>query len=257
MEHGGQVIVQVNDAALFAGSDDQSQIAVFSQLVEGTADRGTGNTPAFRQFGIADKWLAGAAAVVDHRPLIRAPHPFVPVHRMQPQVEKNVQFGAFPHADQFVQDGNREEEKAGILLTGSIIVKYRVAFLPGGNFKLNDPPAGQQAEGDIVLLLQAFQQLKSLRGPLQSQLGCQVVQGTDPFAGADEVGCALNAPVRETEINEGTEYDIIKKTGTSMRMEVPVCDQGLNEFSVNPAAWIVHQLLEFQLIFWHIHLPPA
>lgn len=61
----------------------------------------------------------------------------------------------------------------------------------------------------------------------------------------DKIRRALDALIGRTEIGKGTKDDIIKKTGASMGMEAPVCDQGLDKFSVNPAAGIVHQLFEF------------
>ena len=77
------------------------------------------------------------------------------------------------------------------------------------------------------------------------QPGRQVGEGADPFAGVDKIRRALDALIGRTEIGEGTKDDIIKKTGASTGMETPVCDQGLDEFPVNPAAGIVHQLFEF------------
>lgn len=38
----------------------------------------------------------------------------------------------------------------------------------------------------------------------------------------------------------------MKKTGTSVCADVPVCNQGLYEFSVNAASWIVHELFYFK-----------
>jgi len=35
-------------------------------------------------------------------------------------------------------------------------------------------------------------------------------------------------------------------------LDTPVCDQGLDKFTVDTAVWVVHKLLDFKLIFGHL-----
>jgi len=75
-------------------------------------------------------------------------------------------------------------------------------------------------------------------------------QGADPFAGVDGVTDTVQPAVRGTEVGVGAEDSKIKKPGTSVvGADAPGCDQGLNELPVDPAVWVVHNLLDFQLIF--------
>ena len=87
-----------------------------------------------------------------------------------------------------------------------------------------------------------------------AKTGRQFADPADPLTGINSIGDAIQPAVRGSEVGVGAEYGIIKKTGASVGSDAPVCDQGLDKFSVDAAAWVVHGLLDFKLIFWHKHL---
>ena len=81
----------------------------------------------------------------------------------------------------------------------------------------------------------------------------QFLQSTDPLAGIDRICDAIDPAIRGTEVGVGAEHGIIKKTGASIvGSDAPVGNKGLDKFSMNPAAGIVYDLLNFKLIIWHI-----
>ncbi len=80
----------------------------------------------------------------------------------------------------------------------------------------------------------------------------QLTDPADPLARVDSVGDAVQPAVRGSEVGVGAEDGIIKKTGASVGSDALVCDQGLNKFSVDAAAWIVHDLFKFKLVFGHM-----
>ena len=74
-----------------------------------------------------------------------------------------------------------------------------------------------------------------------------------PACGKSSVGVIL----AKTAAMSFVDTDLLLQEKEGRKLQYIIDDQGLDEFSVNPETWIVHQLLEFQLIFWHVHLPPA
>lgn len=82
----------------------------------------------------------------------------------------------------------------------------------------------------------------------------QLTDPADPLAGVNSISDAIQPTVRGSEVGVGAEDGIIKKTGASVGSDAPVSDQSLDKFSVDAAAWVVHDLFDFKLIVWHKHL---
>ena len=81
----------------------------------------------------------------------------------------------------------------------------------------------------------------------------QLTDPTNPLAGVDSVGDAIQPAVGGSEVGVGAEDGIIKKTGASVGSDAPASDQALNKFSVDAAARTVRDLFDFKLIVWHKH----
>ena len=75
---------------------------------------------------------------------------------MDPHIQKHVHLRALAHADEFMDFGNREKEKAVILLAGKVVFQYGIILRPVCDLKLHDFPILQKRICDVVLLLQIF-----------------------------------------------------------------------------------------------------
>ena len=117
---------------------------------------------------------------------------------------------------------------------------------------LDQVAVSQLGEGDKLPLLEDLQDGQSLMLEPDTKASRQLTDPEDPLARADSVGDAVQPAVRGSEVGVGAEDGIIKKTGASVGSDALVCDQGLNKFSVDAAAWIVHDLFKFKLVFGHM-----
>ena len=117
---------------------------------------------------------------------------------------------------------------------------------------LDQMAVSQLGEGDKLPVLEDLQDGQSLMLEPDMKASRQLTDPADPLARVDSVGDAVQPAVRGSEVGVGAEDGIIKKTGASVGSDAPVCDQGLNKFSVDAAAWIVHDLFKFKLVFGHM-----
>ena len=69
-KHGGQVIFQIDYAAVSAREGHKGDIVQRGQLFEDTADCRPGQSPADSQFSVGNKRTAGAVAEIDHWPQV-------------------------------------------------------------------------------------------------------------------------------------------------------------------------------------------
>ena len=96
-------------------------------------------------------------------------------------------------ADQFCGSGYREEEKAGILLTGRIVVENRVVTPPPANLEFDQLTMSENKKTDKPFLLQSLQSGQGLAAEACSEILGQFLHRHDPFAGVDGVTNAINA----------------------------------------------------------------
>ena len=109
----------------------------------------------------------------------------------------------------------------------------------------------QGNELNQVLVLKIFEDGHGLPlEPGSEPLG-KFLDGTEPFAGIDGIADAVYPVVGGAEVGVAAKDGIVKKTGAAACANAPVMDQGLHELPVYATAWVVHQLLNLQLIFRH------
>ena len=70
LEHGGQIFLQIDYAAMPAWEGHEGEIVQRSQLFQDAADCRPGQPPAGSQLGVGDKGISGAVAEIDHRPQV-------------------------------------------------------------------------------------------------------------------------------------------------------------------------------------------
>ena len=109
---------------------------------------------AHRKVAEVRERIAGGIAEIDHRPQFRALHLPVVIDGVYPQVKHNIHLRAFAHADQLMDGGNREKEKAHILQTWVIVVERRIVLLPAVDREFNQVVSAKLGVGDVILLLQ-------------------------------------------------------------------------------------------------------
>lgn len=135
-------------------------------------------------------------------------------------------------------------------MTGAVVVQHRIVPAPVHDPVLDQPAPAEDGVLNKMGLLEHEQDVQ--RPPLSAAAEPldHFAQGANPFAGVDGVANTVQPAVRGAEVGVGAEDGKIKKTGASVvGADAPVCNQGLNELPVDPAAWVVHNLLDFQLIF--------
>ena len=160
------------------------------------------------------------------------------------------------YADQLSGGGNREEEKAHILLAGAVVVQHRIVPAPVYDPIFDQPTPAKDGVLNKMGLLEHEQNVQRPSFGMAAEPLGHFVQRTDPLAGVDGVADAVHPTVRGAEVGIGTEDGKIKKTGASViGADAPVCDQGLDKLPVDPTAWVVHNLFDFQLIFSHMFAP--
>ena len=98
-------------------------------------------------------------------------------------------------ADQLCGSGYREEEKAGALLTGRIVVENRVVTPPAANLEFDQFAMSENEKADKPFLLQSLQNGQGLATEASAEIPGQFLHGHDPFAGVDSVADAINALV--------------------------------------------------------------
>ena len=76
-------------------------------------------------------------------------------------------------------------------------------------------------------------------------------EGANPFAGINGIADTINAAVGSADIGLTTKYRKVKKTGASACANAPVVHQVSNKLSIDSTAWVVHHLLNLELVFWH------
>ena len=69
-KHGGQVIFQIDQAAVSAREGHKGDIVQRGQLFEDAAACRPGQPPAASQFGLGNKRFAGAVAEIDYWPQV-------------------------------------------------------------------------------------------------------------------------------------------------------------------------------------------
>ena len=81
-------------------------------------------------------------------------------------------------------------------------------------------------------------------------INCLEFQGVI-LIGVDEgrVADAFNALIRCAKVGITTKNDVVKQTGTIAGANVLLLHEQLDELTVDPAARIVYQLLDFQFVF--------
>lgn len=110
-------------------------------------------------------------------------------------VDDGIHFGTVVRADQVSNDRYRQKEKAGVLLTGSVILQNRVVPGPVPDFIADHISAPERGEVNEVPLLKLSQDGKRLTLKTSPKPLRQFFERTDPFAGVDGVADAINAPV--------------------------------------------------------------
>ena len=205
-------------------------------------------SPTLGQLRIADKGTSGAVAKIRHRPQIRAGHPVILIDGGDPQIQHHIHLRGRPCFHQLAGGGDREEEETGIFLAGAVIVQHGIMPLPIGNAVFDDSPA-DTGVGNHPLLLEPFQDGERLILKAHSEPLLKFLDPADPFAGADSVGDPIQAAIGNTEVGIAGQDGKIKKTGASACANAPVRNQVLDELPVDPAAWVVYNLLDFKLIF--------
>jgi hypothetical protein len=95
--------------------------------------------------------------------------------------------------DQFCGRRDREEEKAGILLTGRIVVENRVVTPPPANLEFDQLTMSENKKTDKPFLLQSLQSGQGLAAEASAEIPGQFLHRHDPFAGVDGVTNAINA----------------------------------------------------------------
>ena len=86
-------------------------------------------------------------------------------------------------ADQFCGSGYREEEKAGVLLTGCIVVEDRVVTPPATNLEFDQLAMSENKKADKPFLLQSLQNGQGLAAEASAEIPGQFLHRHDPFAG--------------------------------------------------------------------------
>lgn len=112
----------------------------------------------------------------------------------------------------------------------------------------------QLGKGDKLPILEGLQDGQGLVLESDVKTIRQLTDPADPLAGVNGISDTVQPAVRGSEVGVGAEDGIIKKTGASVGSDAPVSDQGLDKFSVDTAAWVIHDLFDFKLIVWHKHL---
>ena len=100
------------------GKGNQGKIFLFLQLIEYPAGSRFRDAPAQGKVAAAGQRIAGAVAEIDHGAEFRALDLAVVVDGVYPEIQYNIHFRASAHADQLMDSGNREKEKAHILRHG-------------------------------------------------------------------------------------------------------------------------------------------
>ena len=85
--------------------------------------------------------------------------------------------------DQLCGSGYREEEKAGILLTGRIVVENRVVTPPAANLEFDQLTMSENKKTDKPFLLQSLQSGQGLAAEACAEIPGQFLHRHDPFAG--------------------------------------------------------------------------
>ena len=113
--------------------------------------------PAVAQCLEAGYRIASVVAVIHNRAGIGALHRRIVIDGMDPHIQKHVHLRALAHADEFMDFGNREKEKAVILLAGEVVFQYGIILRLVCNLKLHNFLILQKRVCDVILLLQVFQ----------------------------------------------------------------------------------------------------
>ena len=137
-------------------------------------------------------------------------------------------------------------------MTGAVIVQHSIMLAPALDAVLDQAAMPQLGKGDKLPVLEGLQDGQGLVLEPDAKTSRQLTDPADPLAGVNGISDTIQPAVRGSEIGVGAEDGIIKKTGASVGSDAPVSDQGLDKFSVDTAAWVVHDLFDFKLIVWHI-----
>ena len=252
LEHGGQIAVQIDHAAGTAWERHECKIIQVSELFQQPSDCGAGEAPPLGQIGVIQQRVTCTVAEIDHRANLRAKHLVVFIDGGEPQIQYHVHLRRLAIADQLRSDGNGHKEEAAFLLAGAVVIQHRVVFAPALDAVLDQVAVAQLGKGNKLPVLEGLQDGQGLMLEPDTKANRQLTDPADPLAWIDGVSDAVQPAVGGSEIGIGAEDGIIKKTGASVGSDAPVSDQGLNKFSVDAAAWVIHDLFDFKLIVWHI-----
>ena len=83
----------------------------------------------------------------------------------------------------------------------------------------------------------------------------QFTQRAYPLTGMHDVADAVIPLVGRPEVCVAAKHRIMKKTGTPVCTDAPVCDQTLYELPVDAAFGVVYDLLDFKFVIGHDVIP--
>ena len=153
IEHGRQIIAQIDHTTMPPDKGNQGKIFLLLQLVEYPAGSRFRDAPAQGKVAAAGQWVASAVAEIDHGAEFRALDLAVVVDGVYPEIQYNIHFRASAHADQLMDSGNREKEKAHILQTWVVVIKSGIMLFPSGDAEFDQMSLAEPGIGYVVLLL--------------------------------------------------------------------------------------------------------
>lgn len=157
IEHGRKVTAQIDYTAMPPGKGNQGKIFLLLQLIEYPAGSRFRDTPAQGKVAVAGQRIAGAVAEIDHGAEFRALDLAVVVDSVYPEIQYNIHFRASAHADQFMDSGNREKEKAHILQTWVVVIESGIMLFPSSDAEFDQMPPAEPVIGYVVLLLKEIE----------------------------------------------------------------------------------------------------
>ena len=157
IEHGGQVTAQIDHTAMPPGKGNQGKIFLLLQLIEYPAGSRFRDAPAQGKVAAAGQRIAGAVAEIDHGTEFGALDLAVVVDGVYPEIQYNIHFRASAHADQLMDSGNREKEKAHILQTWVVVIESGIMLFPSGDAEFDQMPPAEPGIGYVVLFLKKIE----------------------------------------------------------------------------------------------------
>lgn len=118
-------------------------------------------------------------------------------------------------------------------------------FLPAQDFEFYQFFSSKKTIGNQSTILQGLQNSKHLMLKPGGEPFCQLACPAQPFAGIYGIANTVYALVWRAEICIAAKDGIIKKAGAAANADIMILKQKHNELAVDPAAWIIHDLLDF------------